>query len=297
MKISIGLAVIGALVLMIFPAVAVSITVDGNPSDWGPTGFLTGDWSKNDTWLPYSGIQFIVEDNRNPKAGNPNAFEYPSEGVHIRGSGSSYVFYDEPQVLYKGTTPVWEPYGGENYDLEGVYFYQDNNYVYLLIVTSVPPDGKGDEAPGDLRIDINKSLNSPDGYKYEMGVKLGNNTGLKQGHLYLVSDWAETPSYIPANLPNRIVSGTDLGAVAAFNYTTFPQGNLGTGQDAGEPIYVVEMKIAKTQLGLTPGTYVRFSDFSAVDNCTNDAISVPEFVSLLIPLGIIVGFVYFHKRK
>jgi len=25
---------------------------DGNPSEWGPAGFLTGDWQLNETWLP-----------------------------------------------------------------------------------------------------------------------------------------------------------------------------------------------------------------------------------------------------
>lgn len=264
-------------------------TMDGDPSDWGPAGFLTGDWKVNATWVPNASVQFIVEDNRNPRFGGIT-------GVHIQGTGSSYSFYDEPLVQHKDGSWVSEPYGGEPYDLEAMYFQQDADYVYLLIVTSLAPDGKGDQAPGDLRINVNKTKNSGDGYKYELGVKLENyyKTGIERFNITEVSDWAEIPNYIPGLLPARIVAGTSIDR-ADGDYVTCPVCNLGTGEDQNVLIYIIELAIPKSAIGGS-GTY-NFGDFSLTDNCTNDSISIPEFAAIAMPVAAIIGLVFVLGRR
>jgi len=246
---------------------------DGNASEWGPAGFLTGDWSVNDTWVPNPGILFVVEDNYNPKQGGSYT------GVHIQGIGSNYVFYDEPKVKNWRDRWVWEPYGREKYDIEAMYFTQDDNYVYLLVVTSQNPDETyNTRKPGDLRIDINKLLNSTDDFPFELGLKLGSTTGLTQSNLYDVSDWDITTfiNYIPQNYPSIVVNGTDKGTVAGFAYTACSDCNSGTGNDNGNPIYIIELKISKSNLGLSSGSYVNPEDFSLVTGCTNDSIRITD---------------------
>ncbi len=282
---------LAALILSVSAASAV--TVDGDPSDWNaasPT-FLTGDWKLNDTWLPGSGIQFTVEDNNNPNHGTAY------NGVHITSKGSGYVFYDEPKVQHKSGNWFSEPYGSpaEPYDLEAIYFQQDTENVYVLIVTSEKPDATGDGAPGDLRIDIN-TMTSGDGYKYEKGVKLGSKTGLTQFDIYDVSDWADTPDYIPSSLPAVIAAGTKIDRANGF-YNGCSGCNLGTGMDYGEPIYIVELAVPKSALG-GPGTY-NFDDFSVVDKCTNDGISIPipEFAVIALPIAGIIGLVFVLRTR
>jgi len=254
----------------VFPS---GFNADGDPSEWGASGFLTGDWSVNDTWVPNPGILFIVEDNYNPKQGGSYT------GVHIQGNGSNYVFYDEPMKKNYQNDWVWEPYGKEKYDIEAMYLTQDDNYVYFLVVTSQNPDETYDtKKPGDLRIDIDKTLNSTDDHIYELGVKLASTTGLTQSHLYEVSDWhrTTTTNYVPQNYPTIVVSGTDKGAIAGFAYTSCGDCNSGTGSDKSNPIYIIELKISKSELGLSSGSYANPEDFSLVTGCTNESIRITD---------------------
>jgi hypothetical protein len=292
MKKSIILAICFIATVIVAAAPALAIVIDGDPSDWGPSGFLTGNWSLNETWVPNTGVWFIVEDNRNPKypvtSGDPSLIPYT--GVHIKGIGSSYVFYDEPKVLHRDGYLVPEPFGYEKYDLEAMYFQQDDNNVYLLIVTSLAPDGKGELAPGDLRIDINKTKNSGDGYKYELGIKLGRETGLEQFGIYEVSEWTNIADYIPENYPTNIKAGTKVGDATGF-YIPYSDGNEGTGHDYGVPIYIIELLIPKSAIG-GPGTYY-FEDFSLTDACTNDRTQyVPEFPTIAVSIAMIMGIAF-----
>ncbi len=294
LNISIKNILLGVALMIAMPT-ASAITIDGSPDDWGPAGFLTADWKLNDTWLPNDGINFIVEDNRNPKYPVPGSDPYT--GVHIKGTGSTYSFYDEPPVTLNDGRTGFEPYGYERYDLEGYYFKQDDSNVYFLIVTSPPPDAAGEEAPGDLRINVGPGK-SGDGWPYEMGVKLGTKTGLTQFDLYKVDKWGGS-NYIPANRPSIILEGTDLGRVEG-KYEPCPTCNLGTGKDGmvGKelPIYIVELKIPKSMLdGIR--TYSS-SEFSLTDTCTNDKITiVPEFAVVALPLAAVIGLVYVLRMR
>lgn len=280
------------LLIPIFAGVPASgaITIDGDVSDWGAGGFLSGDWSMESTWVPNEGVRFIVEDNRDPDYGGTYT------GVHIVGTGSSYTDYDEPKVVHKDGSIVEELYGGEVYDTEAMYFQQDIDNVYVLIVSSMPEDAVGDDAPGDLRIDVNKTEDSDDGYPYELGVKIGAKTGLSQFDIYDVVDWAEVPDYIPSNLPARIIAGTYIDT-ANGAYVTCTACNLGTGQDYSITIYIIELEIPKSALG-GPGTY-NMVDFGVVDNRTTDAIRIPEFAIIALPIAAIIGmmFILTIRRK
>jgi hypothetical protein len=167
------------------------VTIDRDPVEWGPAVVLTGNWSyeynnenSSVTWVPNIEVKFIVEDNRNLNypliSGDP--FLVPYIGIHIKGKGNNYLFYDEPKLTRNDGTEIVEPFGYELYDNEAMYFQQESNFVYILIVTSTLPGVVGDEAPGDLRININKTIDSGDGYPY-----------------------------VPVNLTAIIISGTKLG--------------------------------------------------------------------------------------
>ena len=294
-------------------SMASAITIDGNPIDWGPAGFLSGNWdynyniaNNNATWVPNNEVKYMVEDNRNPNypitSGDPSMIPYV--GVHIRGIGSNYLFYDEPKVIHQDGSVVVEPFGYEPYDNEALYFQQDNDFVYILIVTSSLPDGQGDKGPGDIRININKTLDSGDGYPYEMGIKLGINGDLTQFGIYNVSEWSLGSNYVPANGPVQIKAGNKIGN-ATGAYVQCPTCNLNTGKDYNNPIYTIELRIPKSVLsdaGTNENTVngnsdlkvanFDLSDFSINDNCTNDQISVPEFAIIALPIGALFGLVY-----
>lgn len=134
-----ALAAVNNFTYIAIHPVSATPTVDGKPDDWGPSGFLKNDWSVNKTWVPHKNVKFIVEDNSNPLSGKSYS------GIHIKGEGSKFTFYDEKQVIHKEGYPVWEPFGSpeEDYDIEAMYIQQDDDNIYVLIVTSLVPDAGG----------------------------------------------------------------------------------------------------------------------------------------------------------
>ncbi len=289
---------LAALILSI--SAASAITVDGDPSEWNAASatFLSGDWKLNETWVPGPGIQFLVEDNRNPDF--PKSIANPYTGVHIKGTGSNYAFFYESKVKFKDGSWVVEPYGDEAADLEAMYMQQDTDNVYLLIVTSMAPDAGGDLAPGDLRIDVDPTKSSGDGTPYELGMKLNTYyhvAGINQFDIAEVSTWTQNiGNYIPENAPTRIASGT-FRERANGAYVNCPECNLNTGMDYDKPIYIIEMAIPKSALG-GPDTY-SFGAFSTVDACTNDLISIPipEFAVIALPIAGILGLVFVLRTR
>jgi len=184
--------------------------MDGNASDWG-IDILTGDWSVNETCVPDDGVEFIVEDI-----------------VRHRDGGL-----------------VAEPYRGEEYDLEAKYLEEDDEHIYILIMTSLAPDATGDSAPGDLALDLDGNSSTGE-YGYEYGVKLGTNTGLSQWEIGYLPNWTE-PYYVPENrpsvfkgyLPDGHGNGTATGAYVDIHV-----------EDNGKPNYGVEMAIHKDKVGM-----------------------------------------------
>jgi len=156
---------------------AATYTIDGDLTDWGVSVDDGGaDWSVNDTWLPYDGVQFQVEDNVDPKRDAEPLRWHDSvpayaTGVHIIGTGSSYSDYDEERVTGPVHTGWAFPTGGtgptaEAYDQEAMYIDEDADNLYFAIVLSCDANSYS----GDLGLDITSA--SGDGYAYEYGVVL-----------------------------------------------------------------------------------------------------------------------------
>ena len=256
-------------------------TIDGDPSDWGLD--LSNDWSVESNWLPNTGVTFVVEDNRDPSYGGIT-------GVHIRGSGSTYVPYDEPKIQHRDGFWTVEPYGGENYDMEALYFDDESDCIYALVVTSVKEDAVGDDnRPGDLALNLDSDFSTgEDGYEY--GVKLGKNW-LTQFDIYYMPDW-EPSVYFPDVKPTIFKSGSSKTGSAIGAY-------VDTGiSDNSKTNYVVEVAIPKSLVG-DPGN-VGMNQLHISDQCGNDFIPAPEFLFALLPvaiIGLVLGFAHTSAKR
>jgi len=253
-------------------------TIDGSLADWGID--LNDDWSQNATWLPNSGVTFVVEDNRDPVWG-----ELPY-GVHIRGTGSSYTKYNEPKIQHKNGNWYTEPYAGEAYDLEALYLDEDENCVYVALVTSEAATSGGDKRPGDLALNLDKDKNTGV-YGYEYGVKFGDNY-LNQFDVYSMPAW-EPSNYFPTVKPTYFKTATsNLGsAMGAY---------VDTGiSDNGKTNYVVEVAIPKSLIGDPED--VAMGNLYIGDACGNDYIPAPEFVFAAIPVAIVGTVLVFAYRS
>jgi len=253
-------------------------TIDGDLSDWGLD--LTDDWSQNSTWLPFTGISFVVEDNRDPRYG-----ELPY-GVHIRGTGSSYVAYEEPKIMHNNGYLVTQPYAGEHYDLEALFLDEDESCIYVVVITSEAPDGKGDMRPGDLALNLDEDISTGE-YGYEYGVKLGDNY-LNQFDVYSMPDW-EDSTYFPLVKPTYFKTASSNVGSASGSYV-----DLGIN-DNGLPNYVIELSIPKSLVG-DPDD-VGMNNVHLADSCGNDYIPAPEFLFAAIPVGIIGMVLLFAHRS
>jgi len=297
--------VLVTILLLLFStgtAMAASpITVDGSLQDWGLENLLTGSWSSESTWLPSSGITYMVVDNIDPQWSQ--VCSGPT-GVHIYGTGSSYQRYYEPQYLIHGTTE-WTclPKGGEKYDLDALYFKQDANNIYLAVVTSLRPDVVGYHRSGDIALDTDGSGNTgiAPTFGYEYGIVTaeapGYHTGFKQGDIIKDPVWQGVGELDPQNRPDIIIGGTVVGNLGSnFIYSN----NWMTREDNGVPNYVIETAIPKTSIGMTAGQSMYRSQVYISENCMNDVIHlpVPELPTVAISIGLILGitFVIFNVR-
>jgi len=292
---------------------APKYNIDGDLSDWGVN--LTGNWSLNETWVPKEGIEFVVEDNN-----DPHHVRYAA-GVHIKGNGSNYEYYYEPKVYCSHYGRYMEePIGDEPYDIEAKYLDEDENYIYVAIVTSMDPNGTGDLEPIDFAMNLDGN-DSTGEYGYEYGVKLHTSDGLSQWDIYYLPNWSE-PHYCPENRPGKMVgvlpggfkTGTATGAYVQCTSCNLGESCSGTpyrfvdpnstGCDHGVPNYVVEMAIPKSAVGMT-GKNLTEPPFPKTlwtcDTCGNDKIEnipVPEFLTVVIPAAALICFVFFiHRRR
>ena len=299
-----SLTVIAIALIAVPSALALKYNIDGNLSDWGVD--LTGNWSLNETWVPNDGIEFIVENNYDPNtptyAWNYDITQDPRfQGVHIRGIAPNYTVYDEPVVWCGGGVSAYvaEPYQDEMYDLEAKYLDQDDNYIYVAIVTSVPPDAEGVGAPGDLALDLdgNKSTGK---WGYEYGVKLGTKTGLTQWEIGYLPDWE--PNYVikdnsPGVFKGYLWGGGKTGE-ARGAYVQGPTCTEGPDMDLGKPTYIIEMAIPKSAVNVTG--HLSLGTIHLADACGNDKIDnpIPEFMTVLIPAAALICFVFLiHRRR
>ncbi|MBO8183019.1 MAG: hypothetical protein H0Z28_09545 [Archaeoglobus sp.] len=288
--------------------------IDGKLNDWG-LDLINNSWSANQTWLPNYGIWFVVEDNADPNYLGENGIDLSKTGVHIRGMGKWFEKYDEPKI-WDGSKWIIEPSpiqyvsvsGGEKWDIEAMYVDEDADYIYVAIITSQNSSGwnwgSNHYYPSDLALNLDAD-ESTGGYGYEYGIKLStegsNGGGGVQFGIYKTSTnscWT-VPSYLAENKPSRIVvnnaqpNGTAIGAYKSLGKT-----------DNGVKNWVIELAIPKENVGMK-GKWLIGNPVPKVlhvtETCGNDhidvPISVPEFLNLLIPVGILLGSVLYFKRR
>ena len=266
------------LIIISFSASVSAYTIDGDLSDWGLGALETDAWNINETWVPNAGVMYVVEDNHNPNHGGVT-------GIHIKGIGSSYSFYDEPKLLRCNTTYyVSEPYGEEPYDLEAMYFDQDSDNFYVAIVTSLVPTATGWQRQGDLAMNLDNNLTTGD-YGYEYGVRIHEDS--EQGKIIKDPIWDAVGYLCPVG-PDVIKDGT--GTYSGDAEIAYTKSWL-TKTDNGYDNYVIEMSVNKSDVGVSGP--VSFSSLRVTDNCINDHISyVPEFPGIAITLALIVGLIF-----
>ena len=289
---------VGMLILLALLLIAVqpvwAITVDGDLSDWGLSA-LSGpasDWSQEATWLPANGVSYIIEDNNDPlQIGLPG---YYHDGVHIKGSSSIYQPYKENPLKLKSGPIVASPFGGESYDNQAIYMTQDPTTIYIAVVTSTAqagnPPGGHDSQPGDLGFNFGPA--SGEEYELEYGVKLGTQNSVGNylpGTIVYLPDWQElgyvTPPTADVMKSPALPGGNDNAGSAQIAYTE----SWINHDDFGYPNYVIELAIPKSALG-NPGN-IGLNQIHLTQNCQNDHIFIPEFPSIAVSLGAIIGLV------
>jgi len=279
-----------ALMLLVTPqAIALKYTIDGDLSDWGVD--LTGDWSLNDTWIPNNGVWYIVEDNNDPDR------VWYAPGVHIKGVAPGVEDYDEPPVYvpaYGRYAPP--PIGHERWDIEAMYADEDDDFIYIAVVTSQDPAGTSLDKPGDLALNLDGDDTTGE-YGYEWGIYT---TGPNQSKIIYLPDWSvayDAPGRIVGILPGGKVNGTAIMVYTRNSTSNYPP------DDHGRHNWVIEIAIPKTSVGVKGSIFYEPPFPKKIhlgENCGNDTIDIPipEFITLLIPAGIILGSViYFRTRK
>jgi len=273
---------------------AGAYTIDGDLSDWGLSKLYTDDWSVNDTWLPNDGVRFVVEDNADPRYA-----QWKTPGVHIIGTGGRYEAYLEPLLVNVNdpSDTEYPPAGGEHFDLEAMYLDENETTIFLAIVISI-------KSPwwGDLALDLNG-----DGI-YEYGVQLRSvlypNFGVTRVPIYKTPTtdcWIPAWNYVPEGGPNVNLINTSNPNVSINGTATVAYVDSGI-VDNGYTNYFVEIAIPKDAVGMAgknlPDPPLPKRIYFP-ENCGNDSggITIPEFPVLLIPLGVILGAIYFFRRK
>jgi hypothetical protein len=302
-----------ALIFIAMPTVAaISITADGNLDDWG-LGALSGpssNWELNETWIPTNpGVEFLVTNNNNPlHKGLPGFY---ASGVHIIGTKNNWKFYDSAPGILKATgQKVNTPWGGEPWNIEALYLTQDSSNIYLAAITSMPQDGLfgnrsgHDDTPADLAMHFKATPGAKYGFEY--GLKLGSQKvpgNYNPGDIVYLPDWNGNGYILPV-IPDVMKSpalpGGGVVGQAQLAYTSSWINHV----DHGSAQYVIETIIPKANVGLgnnvafsSVGTAVSsnnvgLSNFLLTQNCENDRIFVPEFPTIAVSVGAILGMIF-----
>lgn len=243
-------------------APASAYVIDGSISDWG----LQRTGSVTD-WTPLLGVKaWAVEDQTGPLS----AFLDPG-------------------------------YGGQRYDAEALYLDWDATYLYILVVTGLPPGNVHDPAAnsygaGDILIDFGR-----DG-SFDYGLVVKNYAGLLPGEVYRTGSlhygiWSSpgVPG-TPSPYAVALASGTPVGT-AQLAYSTTGVNNL--GQYKSDLHYAIEAAIPLAALGSDWGVNgpnkafdVQWTMYCANDLITVDpaptAVSEPNMLALLALAGLSV---------
>jgi hypothetical protein len=230
-------------------------------------------------------------------------------GVHPPGDW----YADAPALNSVENWPVGPNKGGnpgvEQCDIEAMYVADGGSYIYFAIITSMPlggfdyppPSGPHHLIPGDLALNID---NGPSGeYGYEYGIKLTTDSRTVPGvvgDVFYLPDWEKLNPEVAQPLlafSNMVPGAGTKTRHADINYTLYSDWPADNGADN----YVIEMAVPKSALGISgSGT----ADLLATVSCTNDVIEIkdfhyeiPEFTTVAIPVGMIIGLFYFFSRK
>jgi hypothetical protein len=284
------------LAIMVMPAMAVPTSIDGDLSDWGVTdadiqkglsdsAHDAAQIGDKDSWIPSgSTVRWLVEDNVDP---DHTSWDPDYYGVHIIGTGGTYSTFHEPLATHVDGHQVLQPYGGEPYDTEAMYVDEDANYVYVGIVASKFTSWAIGDGLGDLALNID-GLGTTGEHGYEYGVDLSAT------EVWEVTDWKESKYLV--GVPTFINTGSLIGA-ADVDFRTIPGVLEQHDRTHVTDNFIIEIKIDKADiaasgatLGLSPGRV----HYTA--SCGNDPI-IPEFLSIAIPVGMLVGLFYVVRRK
>lgn len=192
------------------------------------------------------------------------------------------------------SAPLGPGVGGQLFDAEAMYYKQENNFIYLAIVTGLPQSGAQSNGlwyPGDIAIDF-----GGDGI-YEYGIKT---RAAEQGKFYknlTAGDWY--PGYwgsasSPTGIQNG--SGTYVDTISfAYNNDYYWDEN---STDYNRH-YVMEMAIPESYFGLDwmNGGRIHWTQMCGNDAIDLDVPAVPEPASLaLVGLGL-AGLLRFRRKK
>ena len=281
--------------LLVMAVPAAAYIIDGNCSDWGvyPINDSSTNQLIDNSLIPtMAGISYVIENDDADWA------------CGVSGNNSSNF-----------TGPEW-------WDLEAMYVDDDSEYIYVMIITSMPKNGMdwGSDhiQPGDLAFNFN------DSGTFEYGVKIVQNDpedgGFGEiGGIYLYPTWAVLDPDTDCTNITSIVSGTLANEKATIRYTgtgasgvTVPSGpsNSGLPWDTfGDPARygydnppipneIIEIKIPKSALDMPTTTNIR----SAI-TCENGVIKlesitlIPEFATLAIPVISLMGLIFYIRKR
>ena len=300
---TLSLTVIVLAIMTIMPAMAGTYTIDGDLSDWGITDsdiqkglndtakdpLQIGD---NASWIPsVTTVQWVVEDNV-----DPDTIGY-AHGVHIKGTGGTYGPYNEPLATHFGSPPytVYQPFGGEPYDVEALYIDEDDDYVYFGIVASKINTSTMDGSMADLALNVDGDPNTGE-YGCEYGVDLSTKK------VWQVTDWKDSVYLL--NVPTFINTGTYTGkdVVMATRIVVDSGGSDVLEENYGGYVtnnYIIEVKIPKSAIGIASGnpSGLTLGRIHYSCPCGNDPTGIPEFLAIAIPVGMLLGLIYVHRRK
>ena len=296
---------IAALLVMVAPAAAYII--DGDCSDWGvsPVNDSSTNQLDDNSLIPnpVGTIDYMID--------NDNANW--AEGAASSNNISNF------------TGPEW-------CDIEAMYVDDDSEYIFVLIITSMPKHGVTwlgtHYQPGDLALDFD---NNGD---FEYGVKIVQNDGDGVdgnwfggvGVIYSNPTWKARDRGSKRTEIVSIVNGMDAGS-ATIKYTgtdvgeisgvAVPEGPTGSGlpwdtfglmkdgyggnyeDNPSIPNEVIEIAIPKSALNLQH----TMLNLQSSPSCGNGVIKlesvslIPEFVTLAIPVISLLGLVFFMRRK
>lgn len=259
-----------ALALSAVSLQASAYTIDGNFADWGLT--RTGQASD---WTPSASVkEFIVEDQTGPS----NVFLSPG-------------------------------YGGQRYDAEAIYLDWDAHWLYVLIVTGLPPNNPHNPAAnsygaGDIAIDFGRDQT----WEYGMAVK--DYAGLTPGTVYAATAWNYGIWSAPGQLATPSRPATDI--VALRSGTAVGTGQLvyssvginNVGQYASDLHYVIEAALPLSAFGSNWGAGgplvpfdVQWTMYCANDIITVDPLPAGQVPEPAAPLALAAAAALFSLRR